>query len=58
MVGAYVLDTNNEGISSEEIWHLYMTLTKVEDAFRCLKSDLGIRPVYHGRTNVTPNSGG
>ena len=24
-----------------------MTLTKVEEAFRSLKSDLGLRPVYH-----------
>ncbi len=33
--------------SAEEIWHLYMTLTRVEEAFRCMKSDLGTRPVYH-----------
>ena len=24
-----------------------MTLTRVEEAFRCMKSDLGTRPVYH-----------
>ena len=47
LFGAYVIDTSHQGISGEEIWHLYMTLTKVEDAFRSLKSDLGMRPVYH-----------
>ena len=45
--GAYVIETNREDLNSEEIWKLYMTLTKVEEAFRALKSDLGMRPVYH-----------
>jgi transposase len=40
-------EQNPEGLSESEIWHLYMTLTRVEEAFRALKSDLGLRPVYH-----------
>ena len=32
---------------AEKIWRLYMTLTKVESAFHCLKSDLGLRPIHH-----------
>lgn len=28
-----------------------MTLTKVENAFRCLKSELGLRPVHHQKTD-------
>jgi transposase len=47
LYGAYVIETNKEGLSQEEIWHLYVTLTRVEEAFRALKSDLGLRPVYH-----------
>ncbi|WP_276972238.1 IS1634 family transposase [Ferrimicrobium acidiphilum] len=47
LYGAYVIETNKEGLSREEIWHLYITLTRVEEAFRALKSDLGLRPVYH-----------
>ena len=47
LYGAYVIETNKEGLSKEEIWHLYVTLTRVEEAFRALKSDLGLRPVYH-----------
>ncbi|SHF02959.1 hypothetical protein SAMN02745225_02292 [Ferrithrix thermotolerans DSM 19514] len=42
-----MIETNKEGLSNEEIWHLYMTLTRVEEAFRALKSDLGLRPLYH-----------
>ncbi len=45
--GTYVIKTVHKDKSAEEIWHLYMTLTRVEEAFRCMKSDLGTRPVYH-----------
>lgn len=47
LYGAYVIETNRVDLTPEEIWHLYMTLTRVEEAFRALKSDLGLRPVYH-----------
>ncbi|EQD49488.1 transposase [mine drainage metagenome] len=47
LYGAYVIETNRKDLTSEEIWHLYMTLTKVEGAFRALKSDLGLRPIHH-----------
>jgi len=33
LYGAYVIETNQEGLSNEEIWHLSMTLTRVEEAF-------------------------
>jgi CheY-like chemotaxis protein len=29
------------------LWHTYIQLTEVEDAFRTTKHDLGMRPVYH-----------
>ncbi len=45
--GTYVIETPLKDKSGPEIWHLYMTLTRVEDAFRYLKSDLGTRPVFH-----------
>ena len=47
LYGAYVIETNRNDLSPEEIWKLYMTLTRVEGAFRALKSDLGLRPIYH-----------
>ncbi len=43
----YVIDTTHGELDAKEIWQTYMTLTKVEDAFRALKSDLGLRPIYH-----------
>ena len=33
--------------SAEDVWSLYMTLTRVEEAFRCMKSELGTRPIFH-----------
>jgi len=31
----------------EKLWERYMVLVEIEAAFRCLKSELAIRPVYH-----------
>jgi transposase len=45
--GNYLLKTNRRDLQHHEIWHLYMTLTRMEQAFRDLKTHLGLRPVYH-----------
>ena len=45
--GCYVIQTTHVDYDAERIWALYMTLTRVEAAFRALKSDLGLRPVRH-----------
>lgn len=45
--GNYLLKTNRSDLQQHEIWHLYMTLTRMEQAFRDLKTHLGLRPVYH-----------
>lgn len=34
-------------LTDQELWKLYITLTRVEDAFRHMKSDLGLRPFHH-----------
>ncbi|HCW09001.1 MAG TPA: IS1634 family transposase [Cytophagales bacterium] len=47
LTGCYVIETTHEHLSSNQIWKLYMTLSHVEAAFRDLKTDLGLRPVYH-----------
>jgi len=39
----YTVGTNNE----KEIWDLYNLTREVEAVFRCLKTDLDIRPIYH-----------
>ena len=45
--GCYVIQTTHLDLDAEKIWGLYMTLFRVESAFRSLKSDLGLRPVRH-----------
>lgn len=49
--GVYCLRTNNLDWSEREIWKTYMTLTEIESSFRCMKSELGMRPVYHQLTH-------
>ena len=45
--GTYFLRTSRTDLNEQEIWSLYVMLTNVEDAFRSLKSELGLRPIYH-----------
>lgn len=45
--GAYLLRTNCREQDPQKLWHWYIQLTEVEDAFRTSKSDLSLRPVYH-----------
>lgn len=45
--GVYFIRTNYENPTEEELWQIYNTIREVESTFRCLKSDLLIRPVYH-----------
>ena len=45
--GCYVIETSHKEMTAVDIWRCYMTLTHVERAFRSLKTDLGMRPVYH-----------
>jgi transposase len=47
LFGCYVLETSHADMTAERIWKLYMTLTRVESAFRSMKETLGMRPVYH-----------
>jgi len=49
--GCYVIETSHAERSGKEIWKLYMTLTRVESAFRSMKETLGLRPVYHQRAD-------
>jgi len=45
--GCYYLRSTKKNLSNDDIWKIYITLTKVENGFRLLKSDLGLRPFYH-----------
>jgi transposase len=49
--GAYVLRTSRMDMTDQEVWKQYMMLTRVEAAFRDMKSPLAVRPVYHQLQN-------
>jgi len=45
--GVYKLRTTLTDWSDETLWRTYTMLTDLESVFRSLKSELGMRPVYH-----------
>jgi hypothetical protein len=45
--GHYLLRSNLSGENPAQLWQYYLQLTEVEQAFKELKSDLSIRPIYH-----------
>ena len=45
--GGYVLKTDRQDLTGDEIWRTYMLLTRVEAAFRGMKSPLRERPIFH-----------
>ncbi len=49
--GIYQLRTYKLQWDSKKLWNTYVMLTEVEESFRCLKSELGLRPVYHKKSS-------
>lgn len=49
--GSYFLRTNRNDLSETRLWSIYTMLTIVEDAFRCLKDELGLRPNFHQKSH-------
>lgn len=47
MNGVYCLRTNNTTMKSKTLWKTYTTLTDLESVFRTLKTELGLRPIFH-----------
>ena len=45
--GRYLLRSNLPAEDPAQIWQLYMLLTQVEEAFKNLKGDLAVRPIFH-----------
>ncbi len=48
--GAYLLRTNCTEDDPAKLWRWYIQLTQAEAAFRTAKSDIGLRPIYHQKT--------
>ena len=45
--GRYLLRTNLTGRDRGDLWQFYIQLTEVEAAFKNLKDDLQLRPIFH-----------
>jgi transposase len=45
--GRYLLRTNLQAGAPDQLWSFYIQLTEVEQAFKELKHDLALRPIYH-----------
>ncbi len=53
LTGCYVIRTTHKDMDGLKILESYLMLTRVEDAFKSLKTDLGMRPVYHHKADRT-----
>lgn len=49
--GSYILRSDRLDLNNEEIWKIYRMLGKIEEAFKNMKSHLGIRPNFHQKEN-------
>ncbi len=47
--GEYFLRTSRHDLDEKSLWQLYITLEGIEDSFRSLKGELGLRPVFHSK---------
>jgi hypothetical protein len=50
--GSYYICSNHQELSDKDLWSLYTMLTQAEDAFRCLKSELGLDQFITRRMSV------
>lgn len=51
--GVYCIRTNELNLDKEKLWQTYIMLTDLEAVFRSLKSELGLRPIYHKKEDRT-----
>ena len=49
--GGYVIRTTHLDWSVEQVARMYWRLTEIESAFRAMKSDLGLHPLYHRKND-------
>ncbi|MCX6985964.1 MAG: IS1634 family transposase [Lentisphaerae bacterium] len=47
--GCYFLRSSLTDLADEDVWRMYVSLTRVEEAFRSMKTELGLRPFRHHR---------
>ena len=51
--GVYFLRTSLKMEDEETVWQCYNTIREIESSFRCLKTDLDLRPIYHQNDDAT-----
>ena len=49
--GVYCLRTNIQDWDEQRLWQTYTMLTDLEAVFRSLKTELGLRPIYHQKSD-------
>jgi transposase len=49
--GCYLLRSNLTSVDPAQLWQHYIQLTEIEQAFKELKGDLALRPIYHQTDN-------
>jgi transposase len=52
-LGHYFLRTNLTMDNEANLWDIYNTIREIESTFRCLKTDLDLRPIYHKNDDST-----
>lgn len=52
-LGVYFLRTNLNVQEEYVVWNIYNTIREIENAFRTLKTDLDLRPIYHKNDDAT-----
>jgi hypothetical protein len=52
-LGSYFIKTSLNTDSEETIWTIYNSIREIESTFRCLKTDLDLRPIYHKNDDAT-----
>jgi Transposase DDE domain len=52
-LGCYFIKTNLNTENELSLWTIYNSIREIESAFRCLKNDLDLRPIYHKNDDAT-----
>lgn len=52
-LGSYFIKTNLDTADENTLWTIYNSIREIESTFRCLKTDLDLRPIYHKNDNAT-----
>jgi hypothetical protein len=51
--GTYFIRTSLQTSDEQTVWKIYNTVREIESTFRCLKTDIDLRPIYHKNDNAS-----